>query len=87
MRSWCVSTLLAPLSWETATEPALKKWLRSVLENRTNGDRNATISPAAATPGTARLPVSVQVESRRGRWFQLAVPFRSSNINKLSCFD
>lgn len=81
-----LQTTLLEHSWETSIEPALKKWLRSVLENRTNGDRNAVISPAGATPGTARLYVSVQVESRKGRWRHLAVPFHSSNINELSCF-
>ncbi|CAN8016989.1 unnamed protein product [Ixodes persulcatus] len=37
----------------TAIEPALKKWHRSVLENRANSDRNAAISAAPATRGTA----------------------------------
>ncbi|KAG0418260.1 hypothetical protein HPB47_005015 [Ixodes persulcatus] len=49
--------LLEPLSWETAIEPALKKRLRSVLENQATGDRNAAIPPVASTPGAARLHV------------------------------
>ncbi|CAN8017688.1 unnamed protein product, partial [Ixodes persulcatus] len=40
------------------------------------------ISPAAVTPGTARLHVLVQVESCKGRWLHLS----GSYIKQLSCF-